>query len=106
MTLNTLQSQAADGLIEFATKKEHYFALLLGPAGSGKTFTISHVIKALESTKRPILVACPTHKAKSVLVKSLARYGISVAATTVSALSTSILLSTYLDFFGIWVLGI
>lgn len=86
MTLNILQSQAADGLIEFATKKEHTFALLLGPAGSGKTFTISHVIKALDGTKRPVLVACPTHKAKSVLVKSLARYGISVAATTVSAL--------------------
>lgn len=86
MTLNTLQSQAADGLIEFATKREHTFALLLGPAGSGKTFTISHVIKHLEASKRPIMVACPTHKAKSVLVKSLARYGISVSATTVSAL--------------------
>ena len=86
MTLNTLQSQAADGLLEFATKREHTFALLLGPAGSGKTFTISHVIKHLEASKRPIIVACPTHKAKSVLVKSLARYGISVSATTVSAL--------------------
>jgi hypothetical protein len=86
MTLNTLQQQAADGLVEFATKKEHTFALLLGPAGSGKTFTISHVIKALGPSKRRIMVACPTHKAKSVLVKSLARYGISVSATTVSAL--------------------
>ena len=86
MTLNILQSQAAAGLIEFATKKEHTFALLLGPAGSGKTFTLSHVIKALDGTKRPVLVACPTHKAKSVLVKSLARYGLSVSATTVSAL--------------------
>lgn len=86
MALNPLQQQAADGLIEFVTQKDHTFALLLGPAGSGKTFTISHVINNIDQKKRPIMVACPTHKAKRVLIDTLSRYGISVAATTVSAL--------------------
>jgi len=84
--LNPQQQVAADGLKEFVESKEYSFALLLGPAGSGKTFTIAYVIKSLDLKGRSIVVACPTHKAKRVLVAALQRHGINVEATTVSAL--------------------
>jgi hypothetical protein len=84
--LNTQQQIAAEGLKRFVEEKEHTFALLLGPAGSGKTFTVAHVINSLDLKGRTIVVACPTHKAKRVLLAALQRHGISVDATTVSAL--------------------
>lgn len=88
MTLNPLQQQAADGLINFAQTREHKFALLLGPAGSGKTYTLAHVIKAIkeQDPHRPMLIAAPTHKAVSVARKALAKHGIEIGHTTVSAL--------------------
>jgi hypothetical protein len=85
--LNAQQQVAAEGLRQFVEAKEYIFALLLGPAGSGKTFTVANVIKQLDLSKRPFLVACPTHKAKRVLVNALQRHGIdNVEATTVAAL--------------------
>jgi hypothetical protein len=86
MALNQHQQTAADGLREFVERKENSFALLLGPAGSGKTFTIASVIKSLNLGKEKLVVACPTHKAKRVLVNALKKHGIEVEATTVSAL--------------------
>jgi hypothetical protein len=85
---NPLQTQAIEGLIEFAQKREHVFALLEGPAGSGKTFAVANMILRIqaEAPERKIMVATPTHKSKKVVLQALARYGISVNATTVSAL--------------------
>lgn len=84
--LNQQQKIAADGLCSFVNQREHTFALLLGPAGSGKTFTVASVINTLGLKDRPVIVACPTHKAKRVLVAALLKHGITVSATTVSAL--------------------
>ncbi len=88
MTLNPLQQQAAEGLIKFATSKEHKFALLLGPAGSGKTYTLANVIQSIKEKdpNRPMLIAAPTHKAVSVARKALQKYGIEIPHTTVSSL--------------------
>ena len=88
MTLNALQQQAFVGLVDFAKKREHKFALLLGPAGSGKTHTLANVIKAVreQDPHRQIMIAAPTHKAVSVARKALLKYGIEVDYTTVSAL--------------------
>jgi hypothetical protein len=86
MSLNPLQQGAKDGLIKFATEKKHTFALLLGPAGSGKTYTLSHVIKEARDSGREVVAATPTHKAKSVLLKTLERHNITIPAFTVSSL--------------------
>ncbi len=88
MTLNPLQQQAADGLIKFATTKEHKFALLLGPAGSGKTHTLANVIQSIkqQDPHRQLMIAAPTHKAVSVARKALQKYGFDIPHTTVSSL--------------------
>lgn len=88
MSLNPLQQQAADGLINFAKEKQHKFALLLGPAGSGKTYTLANVIQEVkrQEPNRPLLIAAPTHKAVSVARKALSNYGLEVPYMTVSAL--------------------
>jgi len=83
---NPLQQQAIDGLLEFINQKEHIFALLEGPAGSGKTYTAAQVVMQAQAAGREVFVATPTHKAKKILVAALAKYGIKVSATTVSAL--------------------
>jgi hypothetical protein len=86
MSLNPLQQSARDGLLDFINEKQHSFALLLGPAGSGKTYTLSSVIQEAKALGREVVAATPTHKAKSVLLKTLERYGLTVPAVTVSAL--------------------
>lgn len=86
MAPNPLQQQAIDGLLEFINQKEHIFALLEGPAGSGKTYTAAQVVMQAQAAGREVFVATPTHKAKKILVAALAKYGIKVSATTVSAL--------------------
>jgi hypothetical protein len=88
MTLNPLQQQAFYGLVEYADKREHKFALLLGPAGSGKTFTLASVIQEIKRKEpnRPLLVVAPTHKAVAVARKALAKYDIETPYSTVSSL--------------------
>jgi hypothetical protein len=86
MSLNPLQQNAKDGLMKFVVDKEHSFALLLGPAGSGKTYTLSHIIQEAKALGREVVAATPTHKAKSVLLETLERYNLTVPASTVSAL--------------------
>lgn len=86
MTANPHQQAAIDGLVDFAAKKEHLFALLVGPAGSGKTYTAAQVVLQVQATGREVKVATPTWKARRILVEALAKYGIKVSATTVSSL--------------------
>lgn len=86
MAPNPLQTAAIEGLLDFISKKEHMVALLAGPAGSGKTYTIAQVIIQAQNNGREVVAAAPTHKARKVLIQALAKYGIKVSATTVSAL--------------------
>lgn len=70
---NQGQSAALSGLVKWATKRnpEHdsdNFAVLIGYAGTGKTFITLQLIKELKKNKIwGITVTAPTHKAKKVI---------------------------------------
>lgn len=56
--------------------------LLLGSAGTGKTFTAAQAIKAVIDTKRDFAVTAPTGKAAVRLSEALAEIGVNVRART------------------------
>lgn len=56
--------------------------LLLGSAGTGKTFTAAQAIKAVIATKREFAVTAPTGKAAVRLTEALAEIGVKVRAKT------------------------
>lgn len=73
-SLNEGQSAALAAILDFISPlheiqtQEDRFFLLDGPAGSGKTFLMQHVLAA---TKLPIVFTAPTNKATRVLRESL-----------------------------------
>lgn len=74
---NEEQKQAIDILLTwFQDKKPNTTtAILSGYAGSGKTFTTNHLIKALNLRAKDILVSAPTNKAVKVIVNMTGNKG-------------------------------
>lgn len=56
--------------------------LLLGSAGTGKTFTAAQAIRAVIATKRDFAVTAPTGKAAVRLTEALSEIGVNVRAKT------------------------
>lgn len=61
-------------------------ASLIGPAGSGKSFTLGHLLRQLEAEELRVTVACPTHKAAAVCRSFLAAAGARAWVRTVASL--------------------
>ena len=59
---------------------------LIGPAGSGKSFTLGHLLRQLEAEGLRCLVATPTHKAGRVAREFLADAGAEARVCTVASL--------------------
>jgi len=60
-------------------------ASLIGPAGSGKSFTLGHLLRQLEGEGLAVVVATPTHKAARVARSFLERAGADAAVRTVAS---------------------
>lgn len=67
--LNAKQKQAHDKINEFITQSNNKTFYLLGFAGTGKTFLISHIIKNIlfNNQMEHIYICAPTHKALNVI---------------------------------------
>lgn len=72
MPLTPEQQQAADLCLSVLTgQHRHRQSALLGYAGSGKTYTTQHIARTLTDAGYSVLALTHTHKALSVLSKSL-----------------------------------
>lgn len=78
--LNEEQQVASDFIINYVTSKDRTYKMvaLIGFAGTGKTFTLSHIVKELNNISRnadvfttnfKIAMSAPTHKAVRVMKK-------------------------------------
>lgn len=69
LNLNVKQKKALKKIYDFVVQKNDKIFYLLGYAGTGKTFIISHIIKKLLLTNRMehIYICAPTHKALNVI---------------------------------------
>ncbi len=63
-TLTAEQQAAVDQLLP--ALRSGQVCALIGPAGSGKSYLLGHMLRALESEGLRVTVACPTHKAARV----------------------------------------
>jgi exodeoxyribonuclease-5 len=78
------QAEAVDQLLP--ALKSRLICSLIGPAGSGKSFTLGHLLKLLEADGQVVTVACPTHKASKVARSFLAQAGAAADVRTVASL--------------------
>jgi hypothetical protein len=85
MELNDEQQAAVEAMLDFIKKGKEDIFCLIGPAGTGKSFTIQHLIQRLPSKMRICLTA-PTNKAVRVLKHLSEQKGLSVKCTTIHAL--------------------
>lgn len=60
--------------------------LLIGDAGSGKTFLMAQVAKKFLSRGKSVICAAPTHKAVSVMAAKMAAAGVPVQCLTIHSL--------------------
>lgn len=85
MTLNDQQQAAIDAMLDFVkTGREDIFCLI-GPAGTGKSFTIQHLIELLPKNLKVCFTA-PTNKAVRVLKTMSERQGLAVKCVTIHSL--------------------
>ncbi|MCP9910978.1 AAA family ATPase [Cyanobium sp. BA20m-p-22] len=82
--LTAEQAAAVDQLLPALRNGE--IGSLIGPAGSGKSFTLGHLLRALEVEGLRCLVATPTHKAARVCREFLAGAGAAARVCTVASL--------------------
>lgn len=83
--LNDQQSIAFDGIVNwFGDRYASRQALLVGYAGTGKTFTIQRIAKELHGKK--ICFTSPTHKANQVLSQMAHKAGLTVDVMTIHSL--------------------
>lgn len=77
--LNVKQQNAQEKIYEFISQSSDKIFYLLGYAGTGKTFLISHIVKDLLYTNRieHIYICAPTHKALNV-IESFIKSSISI----------------------------
>ncbi len=80
------QSDALRQALAFARgETEHVLAVLVGPAGVGKTFVIAAFVRQLVEERWRVAVAAPTHRAVAVLAEKIGA-GIAVKACTLHSL--------------------
>lgn len=83
--LNEQQSAAFDGIVNwFSDRNGSRQAVLIGYAGTGKTFTIQRIAKELKGKK--ICFTSPTHKANQVLSQMAHDAGLQVDVCTIHSL--------------------
>lgn len=85
ITLNDQQQAAIDAMLNFINHGEHDFFTLIGPAGTGKTTTIQHLIHQLNPNTR-ICFTAPTNKAVRVLQKMASANALAVKCLTIFSL--------------------
>lgn len=79
MTPNKKQAIAIKGLTDWVfSPNTGWAAVLEGPAGTGKTFTVAQVIQSIKSIKEDIRIGLitPTHKAKKAAIAALKKNGV------------------------------
>lgn len=67
MQLNEEQLNAKKFIVNSILDKNIKNVLLIGNAGTGKTFTLVRIVEELIKKKLSVGIACPTHKSKTVL---------------------------------------
>lgn len=82
-TLNEEQGAVFDSLIEFVRDPDREFAVLIGYAGTGKTYTLS---KFIQATKCKVAMSAPTNKAVKVLMENRSDMDSRVQYTTIHKL--------------------
>jgi DNA replication protein DnaC len=83
--LNEQQSAAFDGITQwFGDRNGSRQSLLVGYAGTGKTFTVQRIAKELAGKK--ICFTSPTHKANQVLSQMAHQAGLQVEVMTIHSL--------------------
>lgn len=85
ITLNDQQQSAIDAMLKFVNDKQESFFCLIGPAGTGKTTTIQHLIERLPIGTR-ICFTAPTNKAVRVLRKMAYNMELNVDCFTIYSL--------------------
>lgn len=84
--LNEQQLTAFDGVVNwFSDRYGSRQSLLVGYAGTGKTYTVQRIAKELQQTKK-ICFTSPTHKANQVLSKMAHEAGLTVDVMTIHSL--------------------
>jgi len=84
ITLNDQQQAAIDGMLDFIATGDQPFFTLVGAAGTGKTTTIQHLIKALPNKR--ICFTAPTNKAVRVLYTMMLANNLDVPCLTIFSL--------------------
>jgi hypothetical protein len=83
--LNEQQAAAFDGIVDwFGDRNASRQCLLVGYAGTGKTFTVQRIAKELQGKK--ICFTSPTHKANQVLSQMAHDAGLKVHVMTIHSL--------------------
>lgn len=84
--LNLDQQKAMSYLLDFMRSPQDEF-ILMGSAGTGKSYTISHFLRGLPvESHNEIAIAAPTHKAKKVLKAFIENQGLSIECKTIHSL--------------------
>jgi exodeoxyribonuclease-5 len=82
--LNNQQVRAFDGICQWAKKKHGLgVAVLIGYAGTGKTYTVQRIAKQLQSERFKICFTAPTHKATHVLESMASDADLNVTIMTI-----------------------
>lgn len=85
MKLNDEQQFAINSMLDFIKKGKENIFCLIGPAGTGKSFTIQHLVELLPKKTRVCFTA-PTNKAVRVLKTMSESKGLSVKCITIHSL--------------------
>lgn len=91
-TLNEEQKAVFNSLIEFVRDPDKEFAVLVGYAGTGKTYTLS---KFIQATKCKVAMTAPTNKAVKVLMENRGDMDSRVQYTTIHKLLALTLKTIY-----------
>lgn len=83
--LNEQQQSGIDAMLKFYSEKNKSFFSLIGPAGTGKSTTIQHLIERLPKGTK-ICFTAPTNKAVRVLRKMAFKMGLQVECMTIYSL--------------------
>ena len=82
--LNNQQIRAFDGICQWAKKKHGLgVAVLIGYAGTGKTYTVQRIAKQLQGERFKICFTAPTHKATHVLESMASDAGLNISIMTI-----------------------
>ncbi len=85
ITLNDQQQAAIEAMLDFVKQGREDIFCLIGPAGTGKSFTIQHFVKRLPKHIKVCFTA-PTNKAVRVLKTLSEHQGLGVKCVTIHSL--------------------